>query len=118
MPGRAAVLIQISEMTPHVARFDSSTRPILLRGAWNVLPIVSVKSQGAFPSEVNLHFPGIDNLTKPTVRAFPKSLVCLDCGFTEFVIEETELRLLRPNRGTRAVASDQMRIGIHTASTS
>ncbi len=33
-------------------------------------------------------------LDKPTVWAFPKLLVCLDCGFTEFQVEESELRLL------------------------
>lgn len=43
---------------------------------------------------MNIHFPGMKGLDKPTVWAFPKLLVCLDCGFTEFQVEESELRLL------------------------
>ena len=50
--------------------------------------------QSMFPSEMNIHFPGRNNLSKPTVWAFPYLLVCLDCGFTELQIEKTELRLL------------------------
>jgi hypothetical protein len=35
------------------------------------------------------------HLDKPIVWVFPKLLVCLDCGFTEFPVPETELRVLR-----------------------
>jgi hypothetical protein len=52
------------------------------------------KNGSAFPAEINIHFPGPRNLTKPTVWAFPQLLVCLNCGFTELVIPETELQLL------------------------
>jgi hypothetical protein len=52
------------------------------------------ENQSTFPSEINIHFPGRESLAKPTVLAYLKLVVCLDCGFTEFVIEETELRLL------------------------
>jgi hypothetical protein len=31
----------------------------------------------------------------PTVWLFPKLVVCLDCGFTEFLIPETELQRLQ-----------------------
>ena len=48
-------------------------------------------NQSKFPSEVNIHFPGRNNLTKPCVWAFPEIVVCLDCGFTEFHIEGVEL---------------------------
>jgi hypothetical protein len=54
----------------------------------------SVK-QRAFPSELNVHFPGAKNLVTPTVRAFATLLVCLNCGFTEFVAGDEELRKLR-----------------------
>jgi len=44
-----------------------------------------------FNAETNIHFPGFDGLTKPTVWVFPKLLVCLDCGFTEFLVPTDEL---------------------------
>jgi hypothetical protein len=47
-----------------------------------------------FPSEINIHFPGYEGLTKPTVWVFPTLLVCLRCGLAQFSIAETELRRL------------------------
>jgi hypothetical protein len=44
--------------------------------------------------EIGIHFPGLNGLDKPIVWVFPKLLVCLDCGFTEFAIPEAELRQL------------------------
>ena len=49
---------------------------------------------GKFSGEINIHFPGPKGLDKPTVWVFPKLLVCLDCGFVEFLIPEAELRQL------------------------
>jgi hypothetical protein len=40
------------------------------------------------------HLPAPMNQDKPGVLVFPKLLVCLDCGFTEFSIPKTDLRLL------------------------
>ena len=58
-------------------------------------------SQTTFPTEMNIHFPGKNNLTKPSVWAFPEIVVCLDCGFTEFHIEDVELgRLKRATKWT------------------
>lgn len=48
----------------------------------------------SFNAEVAIHFPGLQNLNKPVVLAFPKLAVCLECGFTEFTIPETELLVL------------------------
>ena len=50
--------------------------------------------QTEFGAEINIHFSGMKNLDKPAVLVFPKLLVCLDCGFTEFTITKTDLRLL------------------------
>src|ERR1700745_2282427 len=57
----------------------------------------SCKSQNQrnLSAEVAIHFPGLKGLDKPIVWVFPKVLVCLDCGFTEFGIPETELRRLQ-----------------------
>jgi hypothetical protein len=42
------------------------------------------KKQTTFNSELNIHFPGPENLTKPTVSASPKLLVCLDAASQNF----------------------------------
>ena len=54
-------------------------------------------NKGTFNGEIAIHFPGLEGLDKPIVWVFPKVLVCLDCGFTEFAIPETELRRLGEN---------------------
>jgi hypothetical protein len=52
-------------------------------------------NQVEFPTEMAIHFPSRKNPGKPDVFAFPKVLLCLDCGFSEFTVPETELRALR-----------------------
>ena len=47
--------------------------------------------QGTFAAELNIHFPGRDGLTKPSVMASSKLVVCLVCGFVESQLEETEV---------------------------
>jgi hypothetical protein len=51
-------------------------------------------NQQELGSEINIHFPGGEGLDKPAVLAFPKLLVCLHCGFTEFTLPEGELHRL------------------------
>jgi hypothetical protein len=50
--------------------------------------------QAEFPAEVNIHFRGIKNLDKPGVLVFPNILVCMDCGFSRFGIQDGELARL------------------------
>ena len=52
-------------------------------------------NQTEFLSEINMHFSGLKDLGRPSVLVFPKLVVCLDCGLTQFTLPETELRLLR-----------------------
>jgi hypothetical protein len=52
-------------------------------------------NQRTFQSDLNIHFPGAKNLVTPTVRSFTSLLVCLNCGFTEFVAGDEDLRKLR-----------------------
>ena len=61
------------------------------------------ENQREFNVEVAIHFPGLKGLDQPTVFVFAKLLVCLDCGFAQFVIPETELRrLAEAENGTSA----------------
>ena len=53
------------------------------------------KNHRNFNGEVAIHFPGLKGLNRPIVWVFPKLLACLDCGFTEFAIPDTELRQLQ-----------------------
>jgi len=41
-------------------------------------------NQGGFGAEINIHFLGPQNIDRPGVWAFPKLLICLDCGFSRF----------------------------------
>jgi hypothetical protein len=55
------------------------------------------ENQGQFVSEINIHFSGLKNLNKPGLLVFPKVLVCLDCGVSQFTLPEAEVGLLRGN---------------------
>jgi hypothetical protein len=50
--------------------------------------------QRGFGAEINIHLPGREALDKPAVLVFPMLLVCLHCGFTEFIISDSELSQL------------------------
>ncbi len=52
------------------------------------------QTQRTFNGEIAIHSRGLIGLDKPIVWVFPKLLVCMDCGFTEFEISEPELRTL------------------------
>ncbi len=51
-------------------------------------------NQRAFSGEVAIHFPGLNGLDKPIVWVYPKVMVCLECGLTEFTVPEKELSVL------------------------
>jgi hypothetical protein len=44
------------------------------------------ENQQQFPSEMAIHLPGLKNVNKPPVLAFPNVRICMDCGFTEIAI--------------------------------
>ena len=52
--------------------------------------VCSAEKESRFATEIAIHLPG---LSMP-VFLFPKVVVCMVCGFTEFSISETELRRL------------------------
>jgi hypothetical protein len=56
------------------------------------------KNLAEFTAEISIHFHGLHNVGDPDVMVFPKLLVCLDCGSSQFSLPEGELRLLRESR--------------------
>ena len=67
--------------------------------------------QQNFNGELAIHFPGLDGLDKPIVWVFPKLLVCLRCGFTEFTVPERELDVLmtgKPVQGASVIGFSQL----------
>jgi hypothetical protein len=51
--------------------------------------------QKNFSGELAIHFPGLEGLDKPIVWVFPKLLVCLECGFGEFVTPVAQIEQLK-----------------------
>jgi len=49
------------------------------------------ENQRTLNGEIAIHSPGRDGLNKPIVWVFPKLLVYLNCGFTEFAVPKAEL---------------------------
>lgn len=43
---------------------------------------------------MSIHFPELDNLKKPPILAFSNLVICLDCGFVESTISDSELKQL------------------------
>jgi hypothetical protein len=59
-------------------------------------------NQKKFSAEMGIHFPGLENIDKPTVWVFPEVIVCLDCGMSEFSVPKDELRQLEQSDSATA----------------
>ena len=66
-------------------------------------------NQAEFSAEINVHFPGPQNLTKPTVWVFPKILVCFDCGLSTFLTPKDELARLAGPEPSRVLGVGPVR---------
>lgn len=64
-----------------------------MRNLWFVRDVPP--SLKPFTAEVAIHFPGWDGLEKPNVLVFPKLMVCLGCGFVEFMLPARQLQQLK-----------------------
>jgi len=53
------------------------------------------EDQTQFNSEIMIHFSGLKHLSNPGVLVFPRLLVCLDCGVSQFALPERELGQLK-----------------------
>jgi hypothetical protein len=69
------------------------------------------ENQSNFNGEIAIHIPGLKGLDKPIMWVFPKLAVCLDCGLTEFVIRDTELRVLREENAQSTWSRPDERLG-------
>ena len=54
----------------------------------------SLDALAAFSAEIMIHCVGVENRDFPGVLIFPKLLVCLECGRTQFAIPQAELQQL------------------------
>jgi len=57
-------------------------------------------NQRKFESEVTIYFPGLDNLKRSPVLAYPHLQICLNCGYLESKLSEEELRELFEGGGS------------------
>jgi hypothetical protein len=68
------------------------------------------EKQGEFSAEMIIHFRGLKHLDNPGVWLFPKLLVCLDCGVSQFIVPGAELaslaKVILPNRSASLEKSD------------
>ncbi len=68
--------------------------------------------QAEFGSEILIHFRGLENLDNPPIWVFPKLLVCLDCGFSQFAVPRNELALLATGTATSEATAPQLEYAI------
>ena len=55
----------------------------------------SSENQQNFSGELTFAFPGVQRLNRSPVYVCQKTLVCLDCGYSELVFPATQLEQLR-----------------------
>jgi hypothetical protein len=70
-------------------------------------PVCASIKQVEFCSEMIVHYSGLKNVDNPGVMLYPKLSFCLDCGFAQFTVAESELALLvaTPPRGRLTMAA-------------
>ena len=65
--------------------------------------LCSSANQTEFTVEMMIHFSDLRSVGDPGVLAFPKVLICLDCGASRFSLPDSSLQLLR--NGTSSAAA-------------
>jgi hypothetical protein len=68
-----------------------------------------------FNGEMAMHFPGPAGLNKPIVWVFSTVAVCLNCGFSEFVVPARELRVLVEERPVDGAVVSSKKSAAHSA---
>ena len=81
-----------------------------MNGRIMVCKACSSENQQNFSGEMSVAFSGIETLNLSPIYVCQKTLVCLDCGYTELVFPATQLEQLREGRDSlqrlRAIAAD------------
>jgi hypothetical protein len=67
-------------------------------------PVCRSGNQMEFSAEMIIHLGGLKNLDKSGVMLFPKILVCVSCGFSQFTVSKAEVALLAPDSPNREQA--------------
>ena len=75
---------------------ESRTELMAREGVVNCA-LCATSNQMECPTEINIHFRNPESLARLNVFVFPEVFVCLGCGFTQFILPESELRALREN---------------------
>jgi Zn ribbon nucleic-acid-binding protein len=60
-------------------------------------PACRLDDQMEFSAEMMVHHGGLKNLNNSGVVLFPKVLVCLACGYSQFTVPKSGLALLTAN---------------------
>jgi hypothetical protein len=68
-------------------------------------PLCGSGNEAELAAEMIIHFSGLKNLDNPGVWVFPKLLVCLNCGFSQFIVPEPELVLLASATGAKRAST-------------
>ena len=61
-------------------------------------------NQNSLNAEMAIHVSGLKNLNRPMVWIFPRILVCMNCGFSEFCVPEDKLQFLEVEESNSAIA--------------
>ena len=106
------VVVELAQTASHVfhalwltiffaaSRRQVSHRRRVIRKMQEEGPVMSCLSCSSpmnreFTAEINIHFPGLSGLDKPTIWVFPRLSVCLGCGCAQFKIPDGELKQLQ-----------------------
>jgi hypothetical protein len=72
-----------------------------LPGKFMSCPACTSGNQREFAAEINIHHSGLENVSRQSVLAFSKLMVCLDCGSSRFITPKRELALLATGIGPK-----------------
>ena len=62
-------------------------------------------NQNSLSAEMAIHVPGIENLDRPTLWVFPRIVVCMNCGFSEFFISKDKLQSVEVEQRSSAATA-------------